>query len=150
MRRRPTKLAAGAADAAVVQAWGEHLHSFRWAHFATLTPEFPDTSAEKLELHFRDHFIRNLARATQRPVPWFYAMERSGGGVLHLHALLANTERLTVAELRQSWALGFTVIKRYSSKRAAAWYAAKSLHLANDGWERWDISRRVPGRRQES
>jgi hypothetical protein len=146
MGNRQTKLAAAVGAAAVVSAWGEHLQSFRWAHFGTLTPEFPDTSAGKLESHFRNHFIRNLARAARRPVPWFYAMERSEGGVLHMHTLLANTEALTIVEMRQCWTLGFTEITRYSARGAAAWYAAKTLDRSNDERERWDVSRRVPAR----
>jgi hypothetical protein len=130
----------------VVSAWGHHLNSFRWAHFATLTPEFPDVAAAKLELHFRDHFVRNLARAAICPVPWFYAMERSEGGVLHMHALLANTEALTVAELRKCWKLGFTAVERYSCEGFAARYAAKTLHLPNGEWERWNVSTRIPPR----
>lgn len=146
MRSCTAKLAAEVEDAAVVSAWGEHLHSFRWAHFATLTPTFPDISAAKLERQFHNHFIRNLARAIGRPVPWFYAMERSSGGVLHVHALLANTEALPVAELRRHWTLGFTEIERYSFTGAAAWYAVKELRRSNESWERWDVSPRLPPR----
>lgn len=134
-------------DTDVASAWGDYLNSFRWAHFATLTPKFPDTAAEELELHFHNQFIRKLARATQRPVPWFYVMERSGAGVLHMHALVANTELLAVTEVRRHWTLGVTQIKPYFSGGAAAWYMAKTLHLASDGWERWDISSRLPSLR---
>jgi len=140
---------AGADEAGdeVVSAWGQYLNSFAWAHAATLTPRFVDTPPGKLEASFHNKFIRALALAAQRPVPWFYVMERSNGGVLHMHALLANTEALTIAEMRRAWPLGISQIKRYSAVRAGAWYAAKSLGLSNDRWERWDLSRRMPERR---
>lgn len=126
----------------VVAAWGEYLHGFNWSHFATLTAEFPSTPG-RLELHFNNHFIRNLARAARRPVPWFYAMERSAGGILHMHALLANTEALSLCELRRWWSLGFTAIQSYASEEGAAFYVAKSLDQPNVKWERWNISRRI-------
>lgn len=133
--------------AEVVTAWGEHLASFEWAHMATLTPRFPDTRPERLARDYQQKFIRNVARAVGRSVPWFYAMERSRGGVFHLHALLGNTESLDVRELRREWEGGISKITRYSSTGAAAWYVAKTLDRPNDRWERWDASRRTPALR---
>lgn len=55
------------------EVWGRDLYHYEWSHFVTLTPHFPDYSAERLTRGFRDGFIRRLAHVIQGPIPWFCA-----------------------------------------------------------------------------
>jgi len=71
-------------------------------------------------------------------------MERSPGGVFHLHALIASTETLSEGAVRSAWRLGVADARVYDANRRAAWYLSKSLHLPDETWLRFDCSRRWP------
>jgi hypothetical protein len=143
-----TQGATGPSHMQAADAWGQHLHQYDWSHFVTLTPRFPDYSAERLVRGFRDGFIRRLAHVIQGPIPWFYALERSPAGVFHLHALLARAERASIAQVRAAWQLGFTDAGIYDPPRRGAWYVTKTLGLPPAGFERWDASSRLPRKRR--
>ena len=120
-------------------AWAEFLQQADWSHFATLTTSEP-VSVDRLRREFVAGFVRRLARPAQRPLAWFYAMEPSADGQRHhVHALLAHTESLNVAQLGRAWKLGNTRILVYDPRRGAAGYVSK--HLAANP-ELYDVSRR--------
>lgn len=139
----------GPSPSQVAEAWGEDLHQYEWSHFAVLTPRFPDCSADRLVREFRNVFIRRLAHSAQGSIPWFYSVERSAGGIFHLHALLARTEQATIAHIRAAWRLGISDVSIYDTSRQGAWYVTKTLGLPWAGFERWDASRRLPRKRPQ-
>jgi len=124
--------------------WGAFLQTVRWAHFVTLTTT-NIVSPARLRLDFVDRYIRRLARDAQRGVGWFYAMEHHADGErAHIHALIANTERLTIAALERPWILGNCRALIYDVRKGAAHYVCK--HLGRNP-ELYDLSRRHLPRR---
>jgi hypothetical protein len=127
------------------QACGAWLRGFVWDHYVTLTAA-GDLSPARLRREFIDVFVRRLARRAQRPICWFYVIERGGvGGPAHVHALVAGTARLTTHDIALAWKLGHTRILCYDAARGAAYYVAKRL----GEWTDYDISSRRPPARRE-
>ena len=119
--------------------WDSFLRSFRWSHFATLTTS-ELVSVARLRREFVHGFVRGLARPAKRPLAWFYAIEpHADGQRYHVHALLAHTESLRVAQLERAWKLGNTSIVVYDPRRGAAEYVSQYLAANPD---HYDISRR--------
>jgi hypothetical protein len=71
-------------------------------------------------------------------------MERGDGGVLHLHALIHGSGKLSLDCVARTWRFGISRVDRYDPKRTAAWYLSKTLHLADSEWSRFDCSRWMP------
>jgi hypothetical protein len=131
----------------VRRAWGVWLGRGEWTHFVTLSAAFSISTAD-LKRRFVHGYVRNLARVAQRRVPWFYAIEL--GAVAdrpHVHALLAGTERLSIAEVRRGWKFGHTHASVYDAERGAAFYVTKDLMADPD---LHDLSARVPGLRERA
>jgi hypothetical protein len=73
-------------------------------------------------------------------VGWFYAIEyHADGERAHVHALIANTETLTIASLERPWILGDCRAAIYDPRRGASHYVCK--HLRRNP-EPYDLSRR--------
>jgi hypothetical protein len=121
---------------------GAFLREFAWDHFATLTFGYPP-SPEGAIRELLDRWIRPLTRVAQRRIPCFYALERGGAGLLHLHALTAGTASLSVAQLQHAWKAGYSKIVLYDAARRAAEYVTKGVH---DRCEWYDLTRRMPRR----
>lgn len=88
-----------------------------------------------------DGWLRRCARNAQEKLACFYSIERSAKDVLHIHALIAGTGRLTISQLQGDWTTGHGRITRYNPYRGAAWYVAKDV-WDDSAW--WDISRFLP------
>jgi hypothetical protein len=124
----------------IAQAWGDHLNSYQWDHWLTLTPRHLDCSPEKLAREFRDRFIRRLARAAGCRIHWFYAMERSFAGVFHLHVLVHGTGKMTTEAVQQLWRIGFSKVQRYCASLGACWYLSKTFDDSNCQWVTHEVS----------
>ena len=119
--------------------WNAFLQSARWSHFATLTTR-ELVSVDRIKREFVHGFVRRVAVPAQRPLAWFYAIEpHADGQRYHVHALLAHTETVKVAQLERAWKLGKTHIVVYDPRRGAADYVSKYLDGNPD---HYDISRR--------
>jgi len=128
-------------------AWGGYLQEFAWDHYLTLTfRESANSARARREL---GRCLRNLARVAQRPVPYFYALEASGGSREHVHAhvLLAGTGHLSVDRLARSWKHGNTRVLCYDHTRGAAFYVSKEVPIAGDDYA---VSDRMPPRLEPS
>ena len=116
------------------------LQSARWSHFTTLTTR-ELVSVHRIKHEFEHGFVRRVAKAAQRPLAWFYAIEpHADGERYHVHALLAYTETVKLAQLERAWRLGNTTIAVYDPQRGAAAYVGKHL---TDNPDHWDVSRRL-------
>ncbi|MDB4912583.1 MAG: hypothetical protein JWM95_227 [Gemmatimonadetes bacterium] len=123
---------------------GEHFASFNWAHVCTLTPKVHDCTPRSLAREFERGFIRRLERSAQRRVCWVRALERSPGGIFHLHALVAGTQCLQEKAIERKWKLGLAHVRRYDRTRGAAWYIVKSYGDERATWESLEVSRHMP------
>lgn len=135
---RPVK---SAADCNVL---GDHLAPLGWSHIVHLTPARIDCSHLRIDRFFRHRFIRKLERAAQNPVRWVRGLERSPGGVLHIHALLSGTTNLDDAYVEAAWELGKAQARQYDPARRGAWYVVKSYVLPEAPWEHVEFSARRP------
>lgn len=133
-----------------IEAWGNYLNRFKWEHWCTLTPRFTDCSSRALRRAFIDQFVRRLARVAGQRINWFYAMERSLGGVLHLHSFLAGTSCLQIDRIRGAWSMGFSDVHVFDPLRRAPYYSTKLMGVDDLNCEVWDHSRRMPPLRQQT
>ncbi len=141
----------------VKAAWGQWLMAFRWAHFATLTFRRKQSEATvqsqlqrwqpgghgPSEVTFEKQFqrwVRRLQQRAKQEVAWFYAIERGAGGLLHLHALTAGTERVGARGLAAAWPLGYTRVVAYDGHLGAAHYVCKEIGA---GVVQYDVSQRL-------
>jgi hypothetical protein len=116
------------------------LQSVRWSHFVTLTTR-ELVSVARIKREFVHGFVRRVAKAAQRAPAWFYVIEpHADGERYHVHALLAHTESLKIAQLERAWKLGISSIAVYDPQRGAADYVSK--HLAANP-DHYDLSRRL-------
>jgi hypothetical protein len=123
--------------------WDSWLQLARWSHFVTLTTR-ELVSVDRLRHEFVHGFVRRLAKAAQRPLGWFYAIEMHGDRERpHVHALLSGTEALHVDQVVRHWRAGHSRITVYDPRRGAAQYVGKTLARNPDCY---DISRRRPPR----
>jgi len=122
-------------------AMGLYLETFVWTHFATLTVAGMVGRDAIREMFAR--FNRRLASVVRRAVPYFFAIERSGvtGVSPHIHALLAQTDDLTVRTVSDAWKHGLKCVRVYDRARGAATYTSKGLLRNPDDW---GFSRRLP------
>ena len=115
-------------------AWGDWLGEYKWTHASTLTfrgPRGLAAARRAVQRHFRD-----LARRVHRKVPWFWVMERTHQGHIHVHTLIEVP--LSSTKVRQSWQGGRAKVELYDSKRGWRHYITKEIgETAVD----WDISR---------
>lgn len=130
------------------EALGRYLQTWHWHHFLTLTTAWR-TSETELRTLFQAGMIRRLARVAQRPIAYFFAIERAGNADPrpHIHALIAGTDLLTVDRIRLSWRHGYGSVRRYDPRRDAALYSTKDLLLDPDSY---DFSRRPPACRVDA
>jgi hypothetical protein len=142
------KLHSNPMDAALTAAWGNHIHSFLWDHWVTLTSRF-NAGPIVLATEFRNGYIRRLGWHAKQPITWYATFERSPAGIFHIHALIAGTDELTCATVAGAWKLGRTDVDKYDGARAASWYMSKTVHLADEYWPRAEMSRREPPRRSK-
>ena len=119
--------------------WASFLQSARWSHFATLTTR-ELVSVDRIKREFVHGFVRRVAVPAQRPLAWFYAIEpHADGQRYHVHALLAHTDAVKIAQLERAWKLVNTHIVVYDPRLGAADYLGK--HLASNP-DHYDVSRR--------
>ena len=106
-------------------------------------------TADAVRRAFLNVTIRDLARETKGPVPYFYVIEDSyegddaERGHPHVHALLGGTDALSVRGVSALWPYGHTRIVLYKPERGAANYLSKTLGLKLSE-DRYDLSRRMP------
>ncbi len=81
-----------AANRRLCRAWGDWLDESEWSHVATLTSRNP-LSEECLRAEFRNGFIRRAARLAQRPLAWFYAIERASMAIVPISTLCSPTRK---------------------------------------------------------
>jgi hypothetical protein len=122
------------------QALGEYLNGYAWDHFATLTYARSRRRCI-IEHDIERSWFRICARKAQRPLAWFYAIERGAAGRFHVHALLAGTALLSRDQVSAAWKYGRADIRPYDRLRGASWYCTKDTAQAGASW---DVSRRVP------
>lgn len=123
--------------------WGSYLATLDWGHYLTLT--FANAiSLARARLEFVNGFVRRCAFHALRPIPWFYSIERDAiGDRIHLHALTAGTQLLTIGRMEENWTAGHSRIRIYDRTARAALYVVKTL--GSDAAE-YDISKRLPRR----
>ena len=132
---------------AIAQAFGDHVASFDWDTWITGTPASPMYSPGAVERHFKRKFIRRLEQVAQRRVDWVSVIERSPGGVFHIHAVLAGTADTAIDRVQKCWTLGIVEAERYDPTRGAAWYLSKQYGQPSEHWERFDLSYHMPTKR---
>lgn len=120
--------------------YANFLRQFDWQHFATFTA--PPPASERLVRSFHQT-VRRLERVAQGPVRTFWVVEQGGGGVPHVHALLAGTRRLSCQEIAERWDLGHCDVQIYDPAQGAAYYLTKSLA---DEDTPWDLSSKLSPR----
>lgn len=118
------------------QAWGRWLGDFRWTYAATLTSRRPMTPAAAAREMTR--FLRDLGRRCRRRVPWFYAMERTCAGQVHIHALLDAD--LGMSSVKAAWQPGQSKVEAFDPARGWCYYITKDI---GDRAVAWDIDRRA-------
>lgn len=106
--------------------WCDLLQEVDWSHFCTCTFRYA-TSPDLARREFLEGFVRRLEQRAQKRVEWYYVIETSPGGVVHLHALLGQTDHLPTVGMRQAWKKGITSIQRYDPSRGAARYVTKAI-----------------------
>ena len=116
-------------------AWGDWLGDFEWTHASTLTFRDPHT-LEAARRTVRRH-LRDLARRAHCKVEWFWIMERTYRGHVHVHSLVDTP--LSAANVRESWQGGRAKVERYDPERGWRFYITKDIGEAADDW---DISHR--------
>ena len=83
-----------------------------------------------------------MGRLGLRPGPYFYAIEPGADAARpHVHALVAATAGLTIAELKGVWVHGIPHVRVYDPRRRAAHYVVKEV---GGRCELYDLSRRWP------
>lgn len=117
-------------------AWAAWLQEREWSHYCTLTFRFA-ISVERATRDF-EQFVRRLNKYADNRIDWASVLETSPGDLIHLHALVGQTDHLTVARVEQAWKSGITQIRRYDPRRGAARYMTKAIN--NRGIE-IDVSR---------
>jgi hypothetical protein len=118
-------------------AWGDWLGEYEWTHATTLTFRRPRTvEAARREVH---RHLRDLARRVQRKVNWFWVMERTHRGRVHIHTLVDVP--LSDAQVERSWQNGLAKVERYEPGRGWRYYITKEI---GDAAIAYDISRRLP------
>jgi hypothetical protein len=118
----------------VSSAWGKWLHRLPWGWWCHLTFVIPPSRdrAEKLFtawIHGLNHklFGRSYYRH-HTGARWVRGMEWQRRGAIHFHVLIAETERLDIAEAARAWkklANGDAKIELYDNKQGATHYLAK-------------------------
>lgn len=111
-------------------AWGEWLGPIPWSHFATLTFAREPTIEGALRQYRR--WIRRLEQRAQRKVYSFRVAERSGGGILHYHALILGTDALSAPAIQLAWSAGRAQVSPYDASRGAAYYVSKDVATSPD------------------
>jgi hypothetical protein len=106
-------------------AWGDWLGERDWHHFITLTFKY-EASIAHAEGQLK-RWIRKVQQRAQHDVEWFCAGEYGSGGLVHLHALTAGTEKLTGQALVESWPVGRAQAHVYDRSRGAARYITKGF-----------------------
>lgn len=107
------------------RAWGAWLGGFSWHHYATLTFASPPSPPNAVRL-FRT-WVRRLEQRAQEKVFWFYALERGGAGLRHLHALVSGTYQLPAASVAATWNGGRAAAEVYDPRRGASYYVTKDI-----------------------
>ena len=115
-------------------AWGDWLGEYKWTHASTLTFRGPRSlEAARRAVH---RHLRDLARRVHRKVSWFWVMERTHQGHIHVHTLVDAP--LSATQVRRSWQQGRAKVERYDRSRGWRHYITKEI---GDAAVDWDISR---------
>ena len=123
-------------------AWGDWLGTFQWTHATTLTFRSARTvEAAKREVQ---RHLRDLARRVRRSVGWFWVMELTHQGHIHVHTLVAAP--LSTTKVKQSWQGGRAKVERYDPERGWSHYITKEIGEAAVDW---DISQRPRSRESD-
>ena len=108
---------------AVRTALGNWLGEFVWSHAATLTFEDPPSADSAIRAVHR--WLRDLCRRSQRRASWFFVMELTQVGAIHLH-LLVNVD-LSSDAMEQAWQPGFAKVDQYDPGRGWRHYIVKRV-----------------------
>lgn len=105
-------------------ALGGWLDSLPWDHFITLTFHYPPAADQAQRRIHR--WLRWTEQRLLRSIDWFYVLEISQHGFLHIHALTAGTQGSGVI-LGATWQHGRSDVQAYQAHLGAAHYLAKQL-----------------------
>lgn len=119
-------------DRALHAAWADHLGSFAWHHFITLTSETP-VGEDRLKREFRK-LIHRLERITKSDVAFASVVEAGVSGLAHIHALIWCSFPMPTRLIESKWTLGITHVRRCESPHAAAAYLAKDFTTHSDDY----------------
>ena len=120
-------------------AWGDWLGEVPWTHASTLTFQSACSSAAARRAIGRH--LRDLDRRAHRAVRFFWVIERTCQGHVHLHVLVDAP--LSAAEIRRSWKGGRAKVQQYDPDRGWSYYITKEI---GDTALDWDVSRRAHAR----
>ena len=118
---------------------GDWLTRFAWDHWATLTT--PIGVSKDQTLRWRATNVRWLEQRAQQRVDAFWKLERSPGGMWHVHTLLYGTGRIAASEIEATWKFGRAQADLYRHDLGAAHYLARGT--AGEFID-WDAPRRMP------
>ena len=130
----------------LVKSFGDYVADFRWCHWFTGTPASLNCSPHRLKAFFEGVFVRRLEHGAQQRVCWIHSIERSPGGIFHVHAVMSGTDRLVTSYIAKRWSFGRADVDLYDPTRGAAWYLAKYYGDDRAHWEQFDCSWRMPER----
>lgn len=123
---RANRAVASVRSEGVERAYADWLRLQAWDHFATLTFSNP-ASAEGAANGFRS-YVRHLESLAKRAVNYFASVESGSlNDRIHVHAVLAGTEALTVLQIGAAWRCGHATVRLFDPGLDGIAYVAKSL-----------------------
>ena len=120
-------------------ALGNWLSGFSWDTWVTGTT-YPGTPETTTERHLR-RFLRWLTQRAQRRIAWAYVVQRSPGGIWHIHALVWTQAALSPKQVAETWRFGRPQAEAYDPRRGASHYLARDT---GSGRWWWDVSSHMP------
>jgi len=105
----------------VRQSWADLLRPIGWSYFVTLSFHRPASRYGALAAT-RWWVSREAERGASAV---FFAVERGGHGLWHVHLLVATTRTLTRTIVQREWGRGIPDVSPFDVDRGAAYYVAK-------------------------
>jgi hypothetical protein len=107
-------------------AWSHLLARYEpYSHFFTGT--FPVPVGERAAWRDFNRYIARLESRANGAVAFAAVLAETVGGAAHIHALFKGTDRLSIADLRDSWRAGYSRAARYDPALGARHYIAQHL-----------------------
>lgn len=119
----------------LARAWANYLGDYAWTHFITHTFE-SEVTVEGAKRTFQG-WVRRIVRYSRGRVPWFAMVERSPGGLVHVHSFV-HVRALGPVALQEAWFAGRCQALVYDAKLGARFYITK--YIACGCGDHYDLS----------